>query len=216
MKTCTECCAPKPVDAFHNDKSSADGKKSRCADCMRAARRAYYQQNAAADNARSRQYKASERDAILSKQRAKYLAERESEALRAKAYRARNLDRLLAQVRRYKAENRSAVLAYRKQHHLNNPHLYRAQAMKRKAAKLLATPSWADEAAIKAIYQDACRIERETGVPQHVDHIVPLLGKSVCGLHVPWNLRVIPAVENVRKGNRFSDDVFDRARLQAA
>lgn len=64
------------------------------------------------------------------------------------------------------------------------------------------TPAWADRDAILAIYERAKVIERETGIKQHVDHIVPLRHDLVCGLHCEANLRVIPAAENFAKGNR--------------
>jgi hypothetical protein len=72
---------------------------------------------------------------------------------------------------------------------------------KRRAARMmLATPKWADWDKIAAIYEERDRLSAETGVPHHVDHILPLAGKLVCGLHVHWNLRAIPAVDNLKKG----------------
>lgn len=70
-----------------------------------------------------------------------------------------------------------------------------------RAARRKAIPSWADRHAILAVYAEAHRLSRETGIPHHVDHVVPLTGRTVCGLHVADNLRAVPASVNCRKRN---------------
>lgn len=73
----------------------------------------------------------------------------------------------------------------------------------RRSAKMLRTPSWADLTAIQAIYKQARRLTHQTGVEHHVDHVIPLQSKLVCGLHVHTNLQILTGSENIRKRNRF-------------
>lgn len=83
-----------------------------------------------------------------------------------------------------------------------------AKVAARTAAKLKATPSWLtplDYAAIDLIYAMAKWESVSTGVKHSVDHIYPLRGKTVCGLHIPRNLQIIPASENLSKGNRLPE-----------
>jgi 5-methylcytosine-specific restriction endonuclease McrA len=66
-------------------------------------------------------------------------------------------------------------------------------------------PQWLSPihcAQIQEKYDVAKAVTVQTGIEHHVDHIVPLQGKTVCGLHVPWNLQVITARENLSKKNK--------------
>ena len=71
-----------------------------------------------------------------------------------------------------------------------------------------ATPPWLtrkQKSEIRQLYQIAITMTQTTGEQYVVDHIVPLRGESVCGLHVPWNLRVITQEENLKKSNKHVD-----------
>jgi len=79
----------------------------------------------------------------------------------------------------------------------------------RNASKLKATPPWLTDdhrAQIAAIYDEARRLTEATGIMHHVDHIVPLRAtcprtkkRTACGLHVPWNLQILPWQDNIAK-----------------
>lgn len=85
----------------------------------------------------------------------------------------------------------------------------------RRTRLLQACPWWVDIKEITRIYSQRRKISLDTGVPHHVDHIVPLRGKSVCGLHVPWNLRIIPATDNRRKGSRVDMELLEKLYAKA-
>lgn len=86
-------------------------------------------------------------------------------------------------------------------------HIETEKIVRRKRAKRLATPVWADINAMRAIYRAAQEISLKTGVKHHVDHIVPLKSDIVCGLHSQFNLQVIPGKDNLRKHNRYWPDM---------
>lgn len=68
-------------------------------------------------------------------------------------------------------------------------------------------PNWADRDAIKAIYRKCAEITKATGIDHEVDHIVPLRGKNVCGLHIHQNLQILTREENARKSNKLLEAV---------
>jgi hypothetical protein len=64
-------------------------------------------------------------------------------------------------------------------------------------------PAWANKEEIKKIYTQAALMEKETGIKYHVDHIIPLNGENVSGLHVHTNLQIINGSDNRQKSNKF-------------
>lgn len=76
-------------------------------------------------------------------------------------------------------------------------------------AAVVQSPEWVDRAELTAIYAESRRRTDETGIPHVVDHHIPLNHPYVCGLHVPWNLRIVPWAVNASKGNRFNPDQLE-------
>lgn len=85
-----------------------------------------------------------------------------------------------------------------------------------RARRLLRVPPWADLGAIALLYREAGRLTASTGIPHEVDHVVPLLGTTVSGLHVETNLRVVTKVTNRLKSNRFDEWMVGGAGFEPA
>lgn len=113
-----------------------------------------------------------------------------------------NKERLTKRRKEYYQANKTAIRAYGRQYKQNNRAYINASVMKRNAVKLKATPQWAKHDKIEEFYEVAQAFKMYTGASYHVDHIVPLQGHIVCGLHCEANLQVLEAQENFKKTNR--------------
>jgi hypothetical protein len=71
-------------------------------------------------------------------------------------------------------------------------------------AIILSVPPWVDQKDLKALNEEAARVTQQTRVEHHLDHIIPVNHPDVCGLTVPWNLRIAPWKMNISKGNKFT------------
>lgn len=108
---------------------------------------------------------------------------------------------------KWRSENKERCAQNYAEWSKSNTEKINALVAKRNAAKLRATPTWADFEKIEAVYAEAIRRTRETGVRYEVDHIVPLQGRTVRGLHWEGNLQVLPKAENISKLNRYWPDM---------
>jgi hypothetical protein len=170
------------------------------------AKKRYYEKNKASLNAKSKAY---------------YHANKETASDKAKIYYQNNKAKIQARQQEYYQNNKAKIqdhyrdnpihAEYMKVWRQNNSHKTRGYCAKRRASKLLATPGWLtaeQHAQIEQIYFKAFVMEQETGTKYEVDHIVPLQGAEVSGLHVPWNLQILTVADNRRKGNNNATDGF--------
>lgn len=111
-----------------------------------------------------------------------------------RAWRSANIDRTREMSRRTATNRRRA-----------KPDLILAQVRKAQLLRMKRCPEWADHQKIQLVYKQARILSKLLGEPCHVDHIIPLQGKTVSGLHIHTNLQILLGKENLQKSNKFED-----------
>ena len=131
----------------------------------------------------------------------------EKEKARGKKRRTINQKGELRRLVKWQKQNPEKVKAQNARFAKRHPEKMATKAAQRRAIKKQAIPLWANDFFIEEIYDLANRRTKVMGFKWHVDHIVPLQHPLVCGLHCEQNLRVIPAVENLKKHNKYWPDM---------
>lgn len=191
-------------------------------DAIAAKNAEFYAANRERELARAAEYRAANPEKAKASTIAWRAANADRHAATKKAYRLNNAEQLIAQRKaaytRNKVRENAQSSAYKRVHADRlaaqqaarlkaDPTISRYARSKRRAAEKKALPHWANSAAMREFYVTADALSMWTGDWYHVDHIVPLQSRSVCGLHCEANLRVLPGSDNQAKGNRHWPDM---------
>jgi len=208
-KQCTKCGVVKLLSEFYPLPTGKLGRRPRCKTCelegASEKTKEWYKNNKDKAATTRRQY-AKENPEKVKSAHTRWVSRNKDRVLAIKAkYRNANKERLaLAQKMRF-AEQPDKRKATVKKWAEKNLSYVREKVHTRRARKICATSSW-DEEFDRLVLNEATALaiirEEMTGVKWHVDHIEPLQGKDVCGLHNGFNVAVVPAVYNHKKSNR--------------
>lgn len=174
-RTCRICHTEKSITEFGKHKTYKDGIDTMCRPCLRAYRKRSWD----ADPERYRGY--------------------------GKKYKTANKELILERNKKYVEQNREVRKTTMRSYRQKTKDMQAEYVRRRQAAKMQRTPKWLTEDDVwvmREAYKLAKIRTNMFGFSWHVDHILPLQGKTVSGLHVPTNLQVIPWIENVRKHNK--------------
>lgn len=191
-KICFRCKKEKPVKDYNKDKQAKDGLRASCKPCL--LERARVLRNENLDRARA--YGRSRNEYLQN-----YRKDKQKErALEARKYMAKHGDKVRAYRRKWYSDNKERLQAKRAEYIKNNPWFNRANSSKRRAALLERIPSWADIEAIKEVFRSCPK-------DMVVDHVIPLQGEIVSGLHLHINMQYLTPSDNSRKWNHFGGRV---------
>lgn len=178
MKICSKCNGDKPESSFYKKKGYKNGLSSWCKSCEKE-----YHANRYKDNKEH-----------ITKRNADWVKNNpEKKAAIDRASQTKNIKNRKLQAAKSRKKNKGRV---------------NSETAFRRASIIQATPKWMTvehKTDMKKLYLLSQKFEKLFGLKYHVDHIVPLNGEDVCGLHVPWNLQILESKLNLKKSNRLGN-----------
>lgn len=175
-KQCIKCNEIKLIEDFHNNNRTHDKKHYYCKVCNKNLSNIWHKNNLNQSRNNAKAWN------IKNPNKVKKIAANWYE---------NNKDKKKAQVKIWSIKNKEKV---------------NSLSSKKRAIKLNRTPKWLTKIHFNEInlFYKLAKIKTEkTGVKHHVDHIIPLQGKNISGLHVPWNLQILTETENIKKSNKY-------------
>lgn len=210
MKVCSYCNVERELSCYAKNARASSGLCAKCKICQKSYNDAHKEQKRLSGIA----YRAKEALAIKQRKRAYVLANPEWKRSSNKAWLAANKEKVNELARKRRKENpdegKEARIVWRQKNaerckenarrwREENPGKAIEAVARRRAALIQATPSWADREKIREYYDAASFLTKFLGEKYEVDHIFPLRGKFVRGLHVESNLQILSKVENCIK-----------------
>jgi hypothetical protein len=228
-KLCSRCKKYKEMNDFNYSSVTKDNKNAWCKDCYKEYRenrkehqrklwKEYYLKNKEKESLRLHNWYIRNKKMIMHFGKG-YVRNKEKYLKYQKEYRDKhkdiskeyainyyhdNIDKCRQRSKLWGINNIDKRKQYMKLYKINNRDYFNAKKTERKAILLNAIPGWTDFDKIKEVYSKAKELEKVTGIKYHVDHVVPLQSKNVCGFHVWENLQILADKLNISKGNKFN------------
>jgi len=184
MKDCWDCKKTLDLSLFFKDKTRKDGHSHQCKECVK-------------------KYNQSRKAHIAKLAKEKYQSNQELARQKAKEYYFNNIEKRRAYALQWKYNNKDKVKANEAKYRSNNFEKMEWDISQRRKSVKNATPKWCNKQLISKIYNLRSKLNKLAGYAKyHVDHQIPLKGKTVSGLHVENNLKIKLAKDNLMKGNK--------------
>lgn len=201
IKKCKICEQFLDRSLFYKDKKGKDGLHGYCKSCTKNKRTEY--RNSAEGAAYMLRWRKENKD--KGRKHAKTYRNSSGGKRNMKQYLEKNKEKISKQQSTYYKKNFKKIQEWQADYYKSDTGkaIKNAHGNRRRAIQLKATPEWANLEKIKVLYEKAIWLESITGLKYHVDHIIPLKGVEVCGLHVWENLQILEASLNLKKNNKW-------------